>query len=293
MTVPLRSPVNALVSYFYFGKDDIGDLADHGLRLIGDSGAYSAITTGNPIDRRAFAEWGARWRGSLCWLASLDVIGDERGSRKNYDWLRSHGLDVIPTLHYGVKPQAMDSYVKEGVDFIGLGGMVGPSSSATSLLRWTLSMMRYARDHHPQVRFHGWGLTTVDVMVVLPWWSLDSSSYGSAWRYGRMRLFDPRTAKFVSMRTDGREAYQHSDFLQRYYATTAQKVATVDHDSIPEHGRVAAKSYQYVETYLRQRFPMTPPTYGITGAEEGQSVHLVDGAKRHLRALRVKPKESV
>jgi hypothetical protein len=283
----LRHPINALVSYHFYAKQDVHTLAQRsGLRLIGDSGAYSALSQGAPIDLRAFAEWGARWRNDLCWLASLDVIGDARGSRRNYEWLRSQGLNVIPTVHYGAKPTVIDAYVKDGVDFIGLGGMVSQSYSSAQLLRWALSVMRYARHQHPQVRFHGWGVTTVDLMIALPWWSVDSSSYGSAWRYGRQRLFDPRSATFVSIGTDGRDAHRHADFLSRYYSVTSHSLATVDRDSRPLHGAVAAKSYQYVEDYVRKRFPMTPPTYGITGAEQGQSVHLVDGAERHLSMLK-------
>lgn len=281
----LRYPINALVSYFYFAKDDLSTLHQGGLRLIGDSGAYSALTQGSKIDLKAFAEWGIKWRGALCWVASLDVIGDARATLKNYERLRGMGLDVIPTLHHGTKPADLDFYANDGVDFIGLGGLVGTNANAGSMMRWCLSLMRYARDAHPQMRFHGWGLTAIEPILNLPWWSVDSSSYGSAWRYGHMRLFNPRTAKFVSIRTDGKEAFQHHDLITRYYGVSPAQIAVVDHDSIPLHGRVSARSYQYVEEAMRRKFPLTPPTYGQFDPTDRQGAHVVDGAKRHLKSL--------
>lgn len=283
--VTLRYPVNALVSYFYFSKDNLREYTDGGLRLIGDSGAFSALTKGSPVDLHAFAEWAKKWRTNLAWVASLDVIGNAQGSLKNYERLRSMGIDVIPTVHYGTKPQELDFYARDGVDFVGLGGMVGPGSTTASLMRWCLSMMRYARDKYPQMRFHGWGLTAMEPVMKLPWWSIDSSSYGSAWRYGQMRLFDPRTAKFRSIRTDGKEAHGQGDFLQRYYGVNAAQISIVKDGTIELHGRISAKSYQYLEDFMARKFQLTPPVYGQFNPTTRQGVHVVDGAKRHLKSL--------
>lgn len=280
----LRYPINSLVSYHYFKKDDIGAMHDGGLRLIGDSGAFSAVTQGAQIDLHAFADWAKKWRTKLAWIASLDVIGDAAGTLKNYEKLRNMGLDVIPTVHYGTDPKALDDYIKDGVDFVGLGGMVGQGGGAP-LMRWMVSMFRYARDNHPEMRFHGWGMTQVTALQSLPWYSADSSSYGSAWRYGQARLFDPRTGKWKIIKTDGREAHKHREFLERYYGVSPEDVSLANADTKHVHTVTQALGYQYFEDFLRKRFNTSTPKYGVQIPCDGPSVHLVDGSKAHLAFL--------
>ena len=84
--VKLRYPVNSLVSFHYFGNRDIAEMKSWGLRLIGDSGAFSAHSQGKPINIQDFADWGLRWKNDLAWLASLDVIGNKDATWKNYKW---------------------------------------------------------------------------------------------------------------------------------------------------------------------------------------------------------------
>jgi len=280
----LRYPINSLVSYHYFKKDDIGAMADGGLRLIGDSGAFSAVTQGAEIDLYAFADWAKKWKKKLAWVASLDVIGDPDGTLRNFEKLRNMDLNVVPTVHFGTKPQALDDYIKDGVDFVGLGGMVG-QGGGPQLLRWIVSMFRYARDNHPQMRFHGWGMTQATTLQALPWYSADSSSYGSAWRYGQARLFDPTKGKWVIIRMNDKEAHKHRDFLERYYSVTPEEVAVANADTKHTHTVTQALGYQYFEDFLRKRFSITTPNYGVAIPCEGPSVHLVDGSKAHLSFL--------
>lgn len=280
----LNYPVNALVSYHYFKRDTLSDLAAGGLRLIGDSGAFSAVTTGAAIQLEEFADWAIQWRDSLSWIASLDVIGDPDGTLKNYETLRGMGIDVVPTLHYGGEPELLDFYAADGVDFLGLGGMVG-QGAGPQLTRWLVSVFRYARDKHPEMRFHGWGLTRSDLLMSLPWYSTDSSSYGSAWRYGQIRLFDPRHGKWLGFSTNGRDAHKYRHFLEDFYGVTPDEVSTIGPDNMPLITKLQALAYQRCENFLRRRFDVKPPKYGLTDSYDGPHVHVVDGAKRHLRML--------
>lgn len=287
MTGPrLRYPLSALVSFHYYpdpGK--VTALAAGGLRLIGDSGAFSALTLGKPVQIDAFAGWCHKVRPHTTWLAALDVIGDADGTWRNWRALRSHDLDTIPTLHYGCDPREMDRYVTEGVDFFGLGGMVGRKSEQARLLRWALGMMRYARDTHPAVRFHGWGITHPRLIETLPWWSVDSSGFGQAYRFGRLNLFDPDRKRNVKVTLDGRDAHRAGGLLRRHYGTTAAEVAT----STPANRRllirVSGRAYQLLEDFLRDRHRVTPPSYGVRAPTGGTSVHAVDGSIGNLSCL--------
>jgi len=278
VTVELRYPVNALTSFRYFKDVDLTPLTAGGLRLIADSGAFSAASQGTPIDLDEFADWATRVRHLVSWVASLDVIGDADRTWTNYQRLRSlHGLDVIPTVHYGADPSLLDRYAGDGVDFVGLGGMVGRKSEPQRLLRWTLHMFRYARDHHPGMRFHGWGVTHPQLLAALPWFSVDSSGAGSAYRYGRASLFNPDTAQLVTASMNGRDMHRHSDLLRRWYGVTPAEVSTSSSTNRSLHVRMAARSLQLREDWLRARHRVTPPTYGLTDApSSGPHVHISD-----------------
>ena len=301
----LSYPVNALVSYHYFAKRNIKEYADGGLRLIGDSGAFSAANLGAPVDIDRFGEWATRWRGSLAWIASLDVIGDADATWTNYRHLRKkHGVEVVPTIHYGANPTLLDRYAADGVDMVGLGGMVGRKGQPKHLLRWCLSVFRYARDKHPEMRFHGWGVTHPLLIESLPWYSVDSSGFGQAYRYGRGSVYDPDTNTTQTFAVDGRDAYRLAGTLRKHYGALPQDVAVSTRDTRAAHIRLAALSYQLLEARLRIKFRVTAPAYGqnhaavggnihgVMGTDHatpralvGPNIHAVDAAANHLKQL--------
>lgn len=278
--IPLKHPINALVSFHYFDQVDVGEIASWGLRLIGDSGAFSALSQGTHVDVSAFGDWAERWVDDLCWIASLDVIGDAKASHKNYNYLRDRGLDVVPTIHYGEKPETIDRYVQDGVDFIGLGGMVGRKSEPKRLLRWALSMFRYVRDKRPNVRFHGWGVTHPDLVMNLPWFSVDSSGFASAYRYGRLPLFDPSSGKRLSIDLNGKDVWKYARLLRDKYGVDPARVAVSTSDTRRDLVRLSVSGAQQMENYLRKRHNVVPPTYGLRD-DYGQapSIHYADTSR--------------
>lgn len=291
--IPLRYPVNALVSFHYFGNNDIGQMKDWGLRLIGDSGAFSALTQGTPIDLMAFCDWAHRWRSSLSWIASLDVIGDAEASWNNYRTLRDQGLDAVPTIHYGEPPELISRYADEGVDFIGLGGMVIRKSEPQRLLRWTLSMFRYAREKHPEIRFHGWGVTHPDLVMPLPWFSVDSSGFSAAYRYGRLTLFDPRKAKRIGIDLNGKDIWKHGAFIRNEYGVDPGKVAVSDSSTRRDLVRLSVAAIQKQEEYLQRRHKVTAPSYGINpDADHGPRMHAAIGFPGSQATLGLSPTDS-
>lgn len=284
-SVALRYPLSALISYHYFAEEDIAQLEAVGLRMIGDSGAFSAANLGAPISLDSFAAWAHKWRENLAWIASLDAIGDPKRSWANYRELRGAGLDVVPTIHLGAPPKELDRYADDGVDFVGLGGVVSGAGNVLETLRWLVAVFRYARDAHPGMRFHGWGCTSTRLVLPLPWYSVDSSSFGSAWRYGRMRLFDPKTKGWHQFATDGRGAFAHGRLLRSAYGVDPAAVAVSSPDTRRDLVRTAAKAYQLYEDYLRKRHNVTPPGYGIRAAAVGPSIHVTDTYTGHMEML--------
>lgn len=268
MTVAITYPVDALVSYHYYRDDrNMAALVKTGrLRLIGDSGAFSALTQGAHIDLSEYASWVTRWRPHLFWPASLDVIGDASGTFKNWEALRDrHALATLPTLHAGADTKWLDIYASEGVDFIGLGGMAG-TGQAPRAFRWAVHMMRYARDHHPGVRFHLWGVTRRQFLDVLPAFSADSSGIlGQAYRYASLRLFDPATGKHHSANIGkgSREVYRLAPLLRRTYGVSPEDVAPSRPDNRATLIQLAAASTQQYAAWLQRRHRVAAPSWAI------------------------------
>lgn len=269
----IAPPRNVLCSFHYFKDYDL-DRLPH-LRIIGDSGAFSAASQGATITTSDLAAWAHQWRHRLAWVASLDVIGDERATRRNWqDMVEGHGIPGVPTVHFGADPTAVDWYVDQGVDFIGLGGMVGRSTNMQ--MRWLIPMFRHARDRHPHLRFHGWGVTA-DKLMHLPFFSVDSSGWTQAVRFGRLVLRDPKSPRDYPVALDGRDAYRPevARLLREAYGvsfTDATVSTSANRDVIV---RLAALSTAVQEQRVRRLHgPISEPEWGRLGDHRSDGLNL-------------------
>lgn len=120
-------------------------------RLLIDSGAYSAHTTGKKVDVVQYGEWSLRWAETADAIAGLDDIsGDWRQSLKNYE-LVPHGF---PTIHNTDPPELLR-------DLIGMaqsrGGWLGvgiapPREGKEAFVRWVCDSVP------DDIHLHGWAL---------------------------------------------------------------------------------------------------------------------------------------
>ena len=271
-------PRNVLVSLHYHGSYDLDSLA--GCRVVGDSGAFSAANSGATITVAQLAQWAQRWQHRLAWVAGLDVIGEVGATRRNWHELVDEwGVPGVPTIHYGCNPAEMGYYAARGVDFVGLGGMVG--KTVEQQLRWAVACFRHARDYHPAMRFHGWGVTH-HKLLRLPWYSVDSTSWSEPYRYGRLVLRDPRTGVAHGVMLDGRGTYDPTVVeVLRMYGVTPSAVARADKQNRRLLIKLSALSAAVAEQRFRRLHrhnPITAPTYGMAGQPAGPHMHLAIGA---------------
>jgi len=275
LTIPKR--FNALLSFHTVSEpEEVIALSKLGYRFVADSGAYSVASIGAVIDIDEYAEWCHVVKNHVCWMASLDVIGDADGSFENFKYLRNKGLDIIPTIHYPASPTLISKYIAfdSSIDFFGLGGSVGVRD-AKNLLRWFVEVFRYVRDHHPQVRFHGWGCSGTRLVSQVPFYSVDSSAFKSGQRWGSFVLHDDRSLKRWQYQANGKDAYLLKDELKRLYDLNPSQIST----STPENwGLViyfAARSSVNLQKFLRKRFgEISAPSFGSDG-QNGINVHNV------------------
>jgi hypothetical protein len=249
----------------------------------------------------------------------LDVAGDIPQTRLNWQRMVDAGIPAISTLHLGGPPSEMDWYAKQGVDFLGLGGMAGDlTTPGESVFRWLVSMFQYAAKNHPQMRFHGWGITKASLMR-LPFFSVDSSGWGSSYRYGILSLYDPRDGSRVAVKIDGSgDTYKPkvAELLMECYGVTPSEI----HDAGPNNrlllvklSALSASVQEQNYRALHRKNPITPPVWGRLGSWElppgpnqhlalggcgagirdrkvfsemnGPHVHLVDGHPQHITTV--------
>lgn len=275
-------PVNALVSFHYFKDYDLDNFAN--LRLIGDSGAFSASTQGATITVKDLATWGKKWKHRLAWVAALDVIGDPKATYRNWrEMVDDYGLNAVPTIHYGTDPTELDKYARKGCDFVGLGGLVGKSTPGQ--MRWLVQVFKYQRKHYPDMKFHGWGCTS-EPHFKLPFYSVDSSSWTSSLRYGAMRLYHPRTGKAVSYKLDKAEAFKPhvARLLSNYYGTSPKDASYSAADNRQTMVRLSSLSMSVKERGFRRLHGEIPAPQWIGGLPEdaGPSIHLADASAKNV-----------
>lgn len=153
-----------------------------------DSGAYSAFTKKVTIDIQEYISFIKKYEKHLTVYSVLDVVGDASGTWKNQMIMEKAGLDPLPCFHYGENTKYLKKYI-DNYEYISLGGMV-PISGA-ELLPWLDDIFsKYICNEKgiPKVKVHGFGMTTVNLMLRYPWYSVDSTSWLMTGRFGGVFL---------------------------------------------------------------------------------------------------------
>lgn len=190
-----------LISYHYFRNVDLDELFGTNWpgpapEVFADSGAYSAKSQNADVRVAEYATWLERWQHHFTVAANLDTIGDgpeaAAGTLTNQRYLEDRGLTVLPVFHAGEPWSALEHYLEAGYPYVALGGLVG--RPVPSIMAWLVRCFRMAG---ASTVFHGFGLTSWRPLADLPWYSVDSSSWGASYRYGQLRLFDAQRGRWV------------------------------------------------------------------------------------------------
>lgn len=182
---------NRLLSYDRRNQGEEDGWQDLRARVLIDSGAYTAHTSGRPVDVREYGEWAlrfaARWRGRLAFLRffNLDVIGDQVASWRNQEVLEEMGVDPVPIVTYRAPVEHL-RHALEHYPYFGLGGLV--ATGRAEQRRWLdhcfSEVMRFRETTGKLRRVHLLGITTRWASTRYPLYSCDSSSWTSPLRFG-------------------------------------------------------------------------------------------------------------
>lgn len=143
--------------------------------------------------------------------ANVDVIGNPELSWRNQQHLESLGMKPVPVVHYGSDLKWVKRYAESGHDYIALGGLVGVS--VVDARPWLTRVF----SAHPDLKFHGFGVTGFRVITGFPWHSVDSSTWIKISIYGSVLVPPYRGREFrlgksprvvpVSFQTPGRKGH--------------------------------------------------------------------------------------
>lgn len=209
-----HSVQNYLESYHYVHKQSAVDrMRRDGVRVFLDSGAFSAFTKGSKIDLPKYCDYIQRNADIVEVASVLDAIGDAEGTWRNQEAMEARGVRPLPCFHYGEPEELLDHYVAN-YEYITLGGMV-PISTKQLILWLDRLWGRHLTDlsGRPKIKVHGFGLTSLPLMVRYPWYSVDSSTWVQ-WAANGMVLLPTVGQVNVSANSSSRKQLgQHLDTM--------------------------------------------------------------------------------
>lgn len=168
------------------------------VNLFLDSGAYSAFTQDSKINIHEYIAFIKKNKAYIDVYANLDDIDSPKQTLRNQRIMEKVGLHPLPCYHFGEPIKYLKIYLKE-YKYIALGGMVPISTK--DLKPWLDDLfLNHICDKRglPKVKVHGFGMTSLSLMLRYPWYSVDSTSWVVTGRMG---------AILVPRRTNGKYDY--------------------------------------------------------------------------------------
>lgn len=260
--------VNLLLSYAFHPETDLRKVR-RGLvcgRMMIDSGAFTAFTTGRAIALNEYATYLESWRD--CWdhAITLDVIGDPKQTAANTRRLHERGLPVMPVFTRGGTLTEFDAMVKDA-GYVAVGGTVGlgvkPQRQRVAMLQ------RRAQDLGGGI--HALGVGSLETLRTARPYSADASSISGAFRFGVVAYFDGRRICSTPLHNRAR-LRQDRDHLRAHGIDLAQLART---GRMPDHtGRTAlmqamSLAYATADEWLKRT--------GLVPAPHDQSQDAVGG----------------
>jgi hypothetical protein len=179
-----RPKLNVLVAYPYFTKaieDVIKSQNREKYRLIVDSGAFTAWNTGRTINLDDYC----RFLDSISYLqpfyaVQLDVFGNKKQTKKNYEIMRSRGYHVMPVFTRGEDKGQLES-LYEDTDYIMFGGV--------TVGRGNKEYVKWFVENNKNRKAHWLGFVNMPFIKRYKPESVDSSSVTSCAQYGNFSLY--------------------------------------------------------------------------------------------------------
>ena len=158
-----------------------------------DSGAFSAWTKDAQVDIYKYIQFIKDHAHCIDHYFVLDVISakEERDAEaaakatwENQTIMEAEGLNPIPVFHAGEDLMWLREYIIKGHEYIGIGGLAMTSTGSRHPELDRIFRTISDPQGYPQVKLHGFAITSLDTMITFPWYSVDSTSWVLTSRFG-------------------------------------------------------------------------------------------------------------
>lgn len=268
--------LRVLLSYWYYKDTDLDALFEKYFtspfpEVFADSGAYSAMTQGAPVNIDDYAAWIKRYKHLFSTYANLDVIKDAKATQRNQHYLEDkHALAPLPAFHVLEDFKYLEYYL-DRYPYIALG-VAGMQQRKDEVMRWLVKCFKMADNKSV---YHGFALTSWQVMSSFPWYSVDSSSWGQGFRFGNVPVFDFNRGKFFKAGLGDNKSCSKLASLIGEYGFDWRDFADRSRNDRAKICAISALSYMMAEQWLRKRFgEIRIP--GQSNAPAGLRAHLAD-----------------
>ena len=169
------------------------------VRIILDSGAFSAWKRGIQIDLKDYIAYVKKNEHLLQAYVNLDVIPGSpdrqatqaeiesaaASSYKNLQSMKKAGLDPMPVFHFGEDFKWLERLLFDQEPYIGIGGLANASGTPQQIA-WLDRVFTRLTDleGRPIVRTHGFGVASFDLLKRYPWYTCDATSWALTAAYG-------------------------------------------------------------------------------------------------------------
>jgi hypothetical protein len=255
--------VNVLLSYAFHNKTDLAKVRSRLVcgRMMIDSGAFTAFTTGKTISLQEYAEYLQHWEGHWDHAVTLDVIGDPAESRKQTQKLHAMGINVMPVFTRGDTIAEFDAMVKE-CGYVCVGGLVGLPPALVE--RRATLLQRRAEENGGGI--HALGVGAIPTLSRAKPYSADASNVSGAFRFGTILFFDKGKVINVPV-SDKAGLRKYREPLLAHGIDVAQLASTGRMPSgttgRPELMRGMSLSYAAADEWLKKRAKVPVP-HGTT-----------------------------
>lgn len=203
--------LDVLLSYAYHKTTDLAEVRDAigpDARLMVDSGAFTAHSSGKPISLDAYTEFLETWAGVYDHAVTLDVIGDADGTTTNTRTLWDRGHRVLPVITVGTPFDTLKAYAADGHTYVAAGGLVGMKRQVVR--QYLAELQRQARDHG--CRIHALGVGGARLITLTGVYSGDSSSAAQAPAWGAVAVWNGNILNQLRV-SDRAKLSEHRDWL--------------------------------------------------------------------------------
>jgi len=125
---------------------------------------------------------------------NMDVIFNPEQTWKAQKYIEdNYGVEPIPVIHWGTPYSWIEKYVKEGYEYLGIGGL-GQEVHVNRYTDWADGVFEMLKGTN--IKTHGFAMTSYPMILRYPWTSVDSTTYTLMAGYGKILIPHLRNGEF-------------------------------------------------------------------------------------------------